>query len=337
MNPKLMSVIKYSFGILLGVLLLWLAFRNIELEAAINQIQKANFLWVAFSLSIALFSHFVRAVRWRMLLQPVGYLPNTYNTFAAVVIGYMANNAVPRLGEISRCSLLTRSDKIPFTVAIGTVVLERLMDMLIMMVFLGIAFFLEYEKILLIIDQMTQGQSSAQLENRWIFFGVILILCLIMVGLIIKFYAQLLQIPLFRKIVDFLIPLFKSFTSITRVKYPWLFCFLTLLIWFCYIAQFYIAFKALEETQHLSFYFGFMMMIIGSLGVIVPVPGGVGAFHYLTLVGFMAFGYSETAAISYALLVHAANYLIILLAGIICYITLIIKPSRDAAIKPINL
>lgn len=316
----------------IGAVLLYLTFRNIELEEALHQIGQADFTFVAASLGVSLFSHFLRAIRWKMLIEPVGYATSTLNTFAAVMVGYMANNAVPRLGEVSRCSMLLKSDQVPFPVSIGTVVLERVIDVLVMGAFVGLAFLLEYDHLMEIVAQTMGAQTGSGSSLRTLVMILIILAGIMGIFVIRKYYTQLKKNPLAGKVIDFLEGLWKSLLGIFKLKKPGMFLFLTGLIWFCYIAQYFVCFLALPDTANLSFYFALMIMILGGIGIVLPVPGGVGAFHFFCQLTFIVFGYSAQTGANYALLIHTSQYLMLIAVGAIAYFYLLIRPQRNALI-----
>lgn len=338
LKKQILSAFKYIAGLGIGALLLFLTFRNIDLAHAWEQIGQANFTFVAGSLLVSLFSHFLRAVRWKMLLKPAGYATGTYHTFAAVMVGYMANNAVPRLGEVSRCSMLLKSDQVPFPVSIGTVVLERVIDVLVMGLLIGIAFLLEYDHLMEIVAQtMGASSSSGMSAGRYWILAALGVAGLAGVYLIRKNYQRIRTLPVAGKVLDFAEGLWKSLLGIFKLENPWLFIAITLLIWLCYVAQYYVCFFALEVTSSLSFYFAFMIMILGGIGIVLPVPGGVGAFHFFCQLTFIVFGYSEQSGANYALLIHTSQYLMLIAVGALAYFSLLLLPSRNAALNPEHL
>lgn len=332
MKNTIISALKYIAGLGIGAVLLYLTFRNIELEEALHQIAQADFMFVLASLGVSLFSHFLRAIRWKMLIEPVGYATSTLNTFAAVMVGYMANNAVPRLGEVSRCSMLLKSDQVPFPVSIGTVVLERVIDVLVMGAFVGLAFLLEYDHLMEIVEQTLGAQSGSGSSLRYFIMGLILFAGVMGILVIRKYYTQLKMNPLAGKILNFLEGLWASLIGIFKLRQPGLFLFITGLIWFCYIAQYFVCFWALPDTANLSFYFALMIMILGGIGIVLPVPGGVGAFHFFCQLTFIVFGYSEQTGANYALLIHTSQYLMLIGVGAIAYFYLLIRPQRNSLI-----
>ena len=113
MNKVFLSIVKYALILSIGVALLWLAFRGVSLKDTIDEMMQANFFWLFVSILASLIAFFSRAIRWNMLIEPLGYKPAISNTLAALMIGYLANLAVPRLGEVTRCGTLSRNEKIP--------------------------------------------------------------------------------------------------------------------------------------------------------------------------------------------------------------------------------
>ena len=130
MKKKIITFLQYLIFLLIGVVLLWYCFKNQNISKIINDLKHANYLWIAISLACSLTSHVIRAVRWNLLITPLGYKTQTSTSFYAVMIGYLANMAFPRAGEISRCGVISKQNKIPFSPVLGTVIVERVFDLL---------------------------------------------------------------------------------------------------------------------------------------------------------------------------------------------------------------
>jgi len=334
LKNTIISILKYIAGLSIGGVLLYLTFRNINLEEAWIQISSAKFGFVLGALAVSLFSHFLRAFRWKMLLKPAGFAPDTYNTFAAVMVGYMANNAVPRLGEITRCSMLLKSDKVPFSSGIGSVVLERVIDLLVMLGFIGLAFLLEYDRLMQIALESIGAAEAGPKSNTGIYYLLVILPFLVLAFFMIRKYLdRILQVPVFQKIMGFISNLWVSLIGIRHLENPVSFLGITALIWICYIGQYYVCFFALDDTSGLSFYFAMMVMIVGGIGIVLPVPGGVGAFHFFCQLTFISFGYSEQTGAGYALLIHTSQYLMLVAVGAIAYFSLLFRPERNAALS----
>ena len=133
----MLNILKILFFLGIGILLVWLAVHNKtekERDEIIDSILHANYFWIAVSIFASLLSHYFRAVRWKLLLNPLGYYPKTSNTFFSVMVGYLANFAIYRMGEVTRCGLLTRYEKVPFTVGLGSVIAERALDLVCLII-----------------------------------------------------------------------------------------------------------------------------------------------------------------------------------------------------------
>ena len=151
MKKQTNNILKFICFLGLGVLLVWLTVKDItkqQQEDILVSIQKANYSFIGLSFLVGIFSHYVRAVRWKILLAPLGYQPKTSNTFFAVMVGYLVNLAVPRLGEVSRCGMLNSYEKIPFTEGFGSVIAERALDLVCLVLIFFITLFLEFDKII---------------------------------------------------------------------------------------------------------------------------------------------------------------------------------------------
>jgi uncharacterized protein (TIRG00374 family) len=145
-KQKLFSALRIVFFLAVGIFLLWLVLRNQDFEDIKSKLEHANWWWPLVALIAGFFSNVFRALRWNMLIHPLGYKPKVKNTFCALMVGYLANLAIPRLGEVSRSALLGNYEKIPFNKIFGTVVIERIIDVLTIFLLLFVVLFLEFEK-----------------------------------------------------------------------------------------------------------------------------------------------------------------------------------------------
>ena len=149
MNKRTKSIIQFIVLLSIGILLVWLSFRSVwtEKEKILDSFKTANYFWVSISILIAFLSHYLRAFRWNYLLKPAGYSVKPTNALGAVIVGYFANYGLPRMGEITRCTLVTKYDDVPFEVALGTVITERIVDLLLLIVIFFITLFAQFSQL----------------------------------------------------------------------------------------------------------------------------------------------------------------------------------------------
>jgi uncharacterized protein (TIRG00374 family) len=241
-------------------------------------------------------SHVVRALRWRLLFEPLDYKPRVSTTFGAVMIAYLANLAVPRLGEVLRCGVLNQYEKIPIQTSLGTVVTERIIDLIgfALTVLLGLV--LEFNLLKdYLYDALSQKMAVPSLATLALVGVLGLVLCIVLYRI---FRKKLMQIPLFLKVKTTIIDFWQGIKSILYLRRPWLFVIYSLLIYFLYFLGGYIAFKVLPETMHLTLVSALMVYIFGSVGMMVT-PGGIGL--YPALIAETLAIYKITKPIGYAL------------------------------------
>ncbi len=327
MKKRALDIFKFLFFLSLGCLLVWLAVKDKTDEELANikiALHQADYSWIIFSLVLSTFSHIVRALRWKLLLEPLNHFPKLSNTFFAVMVGYLANFALPRLGEVSRCGVLNRYEKVPFTEGFGTVIAERALDMICLILLFFIILGLEFTKIYgiandLIFDTISQ-KMHALFQNK----RLLLTFSITAVFLTTAFFyfRKKIKILLGAKIKGFVKGLWDGLKSIKNVKKPILFISYTVFIWFLYILQVYICFFAFNETGQLSLNVAAVIVVFGSLGIIA-VPGGTGAYQViviqiLTTVYFI----SSTTAFAFAWAGWTSQFVIIIFLGLISLLLL---------------
>lgn len=147
MKKTILSVLKYCLLLGVGIALLLLAFKGVDLKRTFSEIKETNLWWLGLSVLVSLFAFVSRAYRWNLLIEPLGYKPSLKNTTAALLVGYLANFAVPRLGEVSRCGALTTAEKVPFEMLLGTVIVERVIDVLSLLLIIILTVVIQFDRV----------------------------------------------------------------------------------------------------------------------------------------------------------------------------------------------
>ena len=333
MKKKTLSILKFLFFLGIGVLLIWLAVRNLtenDKASIADAFTQANYYWIALSMFLSFLSHLVRAMRWRILIQPLGFNPKLSNTFFALMVGYLANFALPRLGEISRCGVLTKYEKIPFTEAFGTVIAERAIDVLcLILIFVGTLFFqfdelwgLTNDKIIIPLSSKVSSMMDSNI--------FLTIFAVIMIGITISFFVfrKRSKGMLSKKVKDMALGFWEGLKSVKNIRRPFLFIFHTILIWLLYTGLLYVGFFCFEETSQLAFGAALAIMLFGSLGIAF-VPGGTGAYQALvTETLTSAYKTTFTFAFAFSWLIWTSQFALILLLGVISLILLPIMNKK---------
>lgn len=269
---------------------------------------------------IGILSHIFRALRWRMLFQPLGYDASTKHTFYAVMVGYLVNLGIPRGGEVSRCALLNRTDKIPLTTLIGTVVSERVFDLILLLTLLAITFFSQIEFLSEYVDKNVIARFQDNPNDNGGISLKYIILAIGGIGFLslYLFRKRLSKVPILAKIVIFVKGLMEGAFSIRKVKSPFLFIFYSVAIWTCYWIMGYITFFAYTDTQHLGLMAALTVLAVGSIGMVIPSPGGFGSYHILVGAAMTElYGLSVQNGLTFATILHTTQIALILVVGTI--------------------
>jgi uncharacterized protein (TIRG00374 family) len=324
---KYLSAFKYILLLILGIGLMVLAFRGQDWRKLLDDLREAEYIWVVASLIACFLAHVVRAVRWRMMIAALGHgTPSIRNTCYAVIIGYMANVAFPRMGEVSRCGVINRTDNIPIIKLIGTVIVERIIDLLMLFIILALGIILQFHLLSEFLYQHVLGKLDENAGNRTI---------LIVAGLILLFAVGLFYLLMKKKQWGIRNRLYKLFMdmksgilSVKDLNDKTGFIFCSVLIWFLYGLSTYLCFFALEATSDLGAFAALSALVFSSLGMIVPVQGGIGAFHYMVSEGLLVYGIPKSEGLAYALLIHSSQTILILFTGAISLVLLMFKSTK---------
>lgn len=300
MNSRLKSILKFLFFFGLGIFLIWFSVRNLTEKDKTeigNSLKQANYFWLLLSVLIGAFSNVIRAIRWKMLLAPLNHHPKTSNTFFAVMVGYLANYAFPRLGEISRCGILTRYEKIPFEQALGTVIVERIVDVLCFLLIAGIVFLVQFETMFNFMNENLFSKISEKFSGNSTLL-VASVACLIIATVLFFILRKKISAALGGKAKKIIDGFTNGLKTIAQVKSPFWFVFHSLFIWLCYYVMFYVCFFSLPETGGVKFDAVITAFLLGTVMVMVT-PGGIGAYP-LAVQGVLVF-YLVSSNIGYAL------------------------------------
>ena len=325
---------KFIAFLALGILLLWIAFRSVNFKALANSLIGADYYWLLLSVLFGLLAYFSRARRWMILINPLGYHPKYWNIFHSMMSGYIANLALPRIGEITRCVALGKKEKLPVDQLIGTVVVERTIDLISLLIIMLALFLTSGSKIreylnVSIITPFREKVLSV-FNSAWIPWTIFIALSAVSLYLLIHFKKELRKVRFFSKMFDLSRGLINGLKTISKLKRNWEFIFHTLFIWLNYALMTWVAVFCLESTSHLSFANSIFILVIGGLAMSAPVQGGMGAFHYFVSRG-IAFveGVSIEDASAYAILNHESQLVLVLILGALSFYVLSRKNQKN--------
>ena len=321
MKRSLLTILQYLFFVGLGILFVWLTIKDIKQEewAHIKSSLRNARRWMILPvLAMLLLSHYSRALRWKILMEPLGFKPSTFNTWAAVMIGYLVNAGVPRLGEVIKCSILAKYEKVRVDRLVGTIVIERIVDLICLLIVFVVALFLQGH---IIGDYLAESFRNMFLdETGHISYRQIILTVIIAITIILVVYfllKRLGHIDIVAKIRNIFIGIGHGLNSIRLIKHKGAFLFHTILIWTLYLLSTTAGIYALRETEHLGLSGGLTTLAIGSIGMIIT-PGGIGAYPLLVAKLMELYGLDpKTIGTALGWLLWSAQTVIILICGVI--------------------
>jgi hypothetical protein len=256
-------------------------------------------------------------------------------------VGNLANLVLPRMGEVIRCSVLQRTSKVPVQVALGTVVTERVIDVLMLLLLLGCTLLLDFNTFWsFVTDKVLGGRYDDIARNRTPLLVAAGIATLLLLGLVYALFRnleRLRQNALFNKVVVFVKGLLAGVFSVLKMKNKSLFLLHTLFTWTVYYLMDYLAFRCFPATYSLDMKAGLAVLTFGAFGMAAPVAGGIGPFHVMVQGILLAYGISKEAGIAYALVVHGSQTLLVVLMGGISFVASMVKSGkslRDVVAEP---
>ena len=323
LNKKVSNAITYIVFLSLGILLLWLCFRKIEFSQVIIYVKTAKYSWMLLSLVCLAISLFFRALRWNILIESLGYKTRVSTTYESVLIAYFANTVFPRLGEVTRCGTLTKKENIPFDKSLGTVISERVLDLVVLFAMALLVILFQWNLLGSLITSWLNPLIE-KIVNNAVLGTLIIVAAIALFAAIIFIFKKkkhlLSQNRLYQKIASMWNGFVDGIKSIFTMEKKGLFIIYTLLIWGFYVVMTWLPFYMLPETSHLGLTEAVTLLGLATLGVVAPVPGGMGVYHFigiLLLNGF--YGISESAAVSFVTINHTTQMIFYLVTGVISY------------------
>jgi uncharacterized protein (TIRG00374 family) len=326
-QPKQIAQTTIIFAI--GAAFLYFVFKGTNWGDLWLKFTQTNYNWIAIGLFISIVSHWLRAYRATMLYQAMNYNISTANSLHAVFIGYFINYFIPRGGEVSRCAALSKTNHLPLEKGLGSVITERLVDMVMLLIILGAVFVLQFDIIYNYINTNLAKENNTTGSNLKYY---LLAIVLIGAAAIFILRKQLFNTPLFAKVLDKLKGFTQGLTSIKAVKKPILFIALSVSIWLCYILMMYFCLFALPATTHLNFTQCLTVFAMGTIGIVIPAPGaGAGTYHFAVMQGLLLFGVAQDDGIAYATIVHGAQMVMFIILGAISSLVVLSKHKQNAS------
>ncbi|WP_262151681.1 lysylphosphatidylglycerol synthase transmembrane domain-containing protein [Chryseobacterium foetidum] len=303
MEEKKKSPLKSFLTILISLafaaFFLWYATKGLDFKVIQKSLSKANYWWVAFAGVFGLLAYWFRAVRWNLLLEPMGHKISSSNALWSISFGYLMNLTIPRSGEVARATALYGVEKVPVSKSVGTIILERVIDLVCMMGFLLLTVIFKFDTIISFYDYVTakketttEKQVPSGFEEFLMKIGIqdfAFFYMTVKIFVAILLVAVVVYLITFKKaqLINFAKGIWEGIASISKLEKKGQFIFYTLAIWISYYFAAYLVCFALPETSDFTFADGFFIIVVGTLGMIVPASGGIGAFNLAMKYGFM--------------------------------------------------
>lgn len=334
---QLLNILKYALLLSVSGLLMWYAVRGQDLSRIAETVRGANYWWLLLTMLLSVLGYLSRAYRWKMQLDPTvaGPKPAYWDVYHAMMVGYLANMVLPgRVGEVVRCSLLQRTSQVPVQVSLGTVITERIIDVLVLLGLLSTVLLLDFKTFWGFADTyLLQGKADALARNRnaLVAAAVVALLALLIAGYLLwRNLERLRQNAVFNKMLSFVKGMLAGVFSIVRLENKGAFLLHTVFTWLVYYLMDYLAFFAFPETYGLGTRAALAVLTFGAFGMAAPVQGGIGVFHLLVQSTLLVYGISKEGGIAYALVVHGAQTLLVVLMGGISFLLSMMKSGRLA-------
>lgn len=315
-------ILKYTLVVGIIGLLVWLSFRHFtdkNWHDLLNAMAHARYILLLPVFILLLLSHIFRSMRWKQLIEPMGYKPPLFDLYCALLTGYLANQFLPRGGEVIRCTVITRQHKIPLEKLIGTIITERAVDVCCLLLVGVSIFFMQYQLLNVFVHNAQHSLSATPRADR-VKHWIIALSIIAIIALALYIARRLSQ-----KFSSFLTKIFtgfkEGFSSIKKVRSRFRFALYTILMWCCYIFATWLGCFAMQETQHLNLACGIVLLFAGTLGIIVT-PGGVVAYPLAIQTTLTFYGITEDIGLAFGWLLWCSQFIFTSFFGTLAYIVI---------------
>jgi uncharacterized protein (TIRG00374 family) len=334
LRKGVLQTLKFLAFLAVGIALLWAAFHDVDFKKLVVDLKQANYSWLFLSLLFGFFAYVSRARRWVLLINPLGFRPSLRNSFYALMTGYLANIALPRVGEITRCVALGKKEKIPVDQLVGTVVVERTIDFISLLSIMIYLIFTSSEEINIFLKDSIylpiQEKIFSVFGVTWILWVVLFSVAVIALFLMIRYKKNLRKIRFFSKMFDLARGVINGLKTITSLERKWEFIFHTVFIWINYALMTWVVVFSIKSTSGLTFSDSIFLLVIGGLAMSAPVQSGLGAFHYIISRGLLFVkGIPLEDGLVYALLTHESQLIFVAIVGTISFFIIFKKDNKE--------
>ncbi|QUB75072.1 flippase-like domain-containing protein [Prevotella melaninogenica] len=329
------NTVKIALPLVLGSAILYWMYRGFDFSSIKHVLlHEMNWTWMILSLPFGILAQAFRGWRWKQSLEPIGEYPRSSVCVNSIFLSYAVSLLIPRIGEFARCGVLNRYDKVPFPKAIGTVVTERAVDTLIVLLISATAFLMQ-------IPVFTNffSRTGTRIDDIFVMFSPMgwLVTAICGVASIILFYYVLRHLSFYKKVKEMFSGIWQGISSLRKVKNIPLFIFYSIAIWGSYFLHYYLTFFCFDATANLGLSCAFVSFVVGSVAVIVPTPNGAGPWHFAVKTMLILYGVADNQALYFVLIVHTIQTLLVILLGVYAWMTLSFTKTPVALGGPAGL
>jgi glycosyltransferase 2 family protein len=329
LNKKIIDSIKFIALFAFAVFMLWYAFKGMDPSKIWDGLKSANLFWLSFSLLSGITALIARAYRWKLLMDPLGFEITTLKSFYSLSTGYLFNLAFPRAGEITRSTMVAKTTEIPFNSAFGTVITERILDLICLLMLVFSTYFLEFQLINGFFNQYIFDPITSKFDSNTSILAVILIsIGVLVVGVFYFLRKKIANSALFQKIAFFINGLAKGIASISKTKQPLALMISTLVIWIAYYIMTYAICFCFEATSNLGITAGLVLLTVSGIGMSAPVQGGIGIFHIMVSNVLLLYNVEKSDGLLFATLLHGSQMIFVLLTGGISFLIIMLSNQK---------
>lgn len=323
MTKTIKKTIQIILFFSVGIGIFWLVYRKQDIQELKNALLQADYIWIFISLILGLLSHISRAMRWNLLINPLGYKPKVINSFFSVMIMYLSNMAIPRSGEIVRCGVMGKTENIPVSKLLGTVVTERIIDFVMLFILLIIVLLTQMHVVIEMLEQNPEMNTNLHnlLSSTPLLAGIFVFI-IILLFVTYKFRHKIQHLKIYQKLKDIIKGFADGIKSILKMERRWEFIAHSVFIWIMYFMMIYIVFKSFGFTEHLGVLSGLTVFVMSAFGMVAPSPGGIGTWHFMVIQTLMVYGVSKTDAGAFAFASHESMTLMMIIVGVLSIIFL---------------
>ena len=314
------DILKIVLPLLLGGAILYWMYRDFDFQQIKHVLlEEMSWTWMLLSFPFGILAQMFRGWRWKQSLEPMDEHPRSSTSIHAIFLSYAVSLIIPRIGEISRCGVLKRYDGVSFPKALGTVVTERAVDTLVMLLVTIVAFLLQI-KVFGTFFAKTGTQFNDILAGFTTAGWIVSAICVIAIGVLL--YVVVRQMSIYNKVKETFNGIWQGITSIRKVRNIPLYVFYSLAIWVSYFLHYYLTFFCFDFTESLGFTCALVSFVVGSIAVIVPTPNGTGSWHFAVKTMLILYGIAEVQALYFVLIVHTIQTLLVIALGIYAWAAL---------------